>query len=76
MWKLPISRRRAHNLIHRNKSKCSVVSHHTQRTILTSRITFGKESDAVNISDHKASIRVSDLSQRTYGIMLELVRSV
>ena len=50
---------------------------HTTGLVLTGRVTLGKESDA-NISDHKAAIRVSDLSLEgsVYGIMLELVRSV
>jgi hypothetical protein len=54
-----------------------LVSSYTDRNVLTSRITLGKESDA-NISDHEAAIRVSDLSLKgsVYGIMLELVRSV
>jgi hypothetical protein len=54
-----------------------VVSSYMDRTLLTSRITLGKESDA-NISDDEAAIRVSDISKEgsVYGIMLELVRSV
>jgi hypothetical protein len=48
-----------------------------QRTLLTSRITLTKESDA-NISDHEASILLRDLSRVSSvdGIMLELIRSV